>query len=119
MARRNPTTLHPGDDVHKAVGDLYSHKRIYPHGRPHDYAAPERTPRHQAPQPDWSSERATYAIGKNSQVSPAPDESAPQFADDKTADHNDASGWVRGMGGQSPHPKFDSGPSGSRYDRRK
>jgi hypothetical protein len=110
--------LKPGDDPTDAINRLYSYGRHHPHKAPHD-APRERTPHPQAPQPDWSSERATYAIGRNSAVSPAPDESAPQFADDKTADHVDASGWVRGMGGQSPHPHFDFGGSGSRYDRRK
>jgi hypothetical protein len=102
-----------GDDQVKAVKQLYEFGRKYPTGKkPHDYAAPERTPHHQSPQPDWSSERATYELGRNSPVTPAPDESQCQFADDKTADHVDASGWVRGMGGQSPHPHFDRRVSG-------
>jgi hypothetical protein len=30
---------------------------------------------------------------------------------------NDTKGWVRGKG--SPYPNFDSGPSGSRYEKRR
>jgi hypothetical protein len=108
-----------GDDVHKAVGDLYEYGRRYPHGRPHDYRAPERTPAPQALQPGFDEYRATFRQAKNSQVSPAPDESACQFPAEKVADHVDASGWVRGQGGESPHPFFDrGGPSGFSFDRK-
>lgn len=116
MTKRDPTTLRPGDNVHKAIGDLYSYGRTYPHKPPHDYEPPERTTRPGPPQPTSDEYRATYRQAKNSPVSPAPDESAPQFPSEKVADHNDASGWVRGQGSQAPHPKFDSGPSGFRHD---
>jgi hypothetical protein len=101
----------PGDNVYRAVGKLYEYGRSYPNGRPHDYKTPEKTPAFRAPTPrdDGS---GSYALGKNSPVSPAPDESQPQFRDDKVATHNDASGWVRGVGGQSPHPHFDRRVSG-------
>jgi hypothetical protein len=115
MSRRNPTTLRQGDNVHRAVGDLYSYGRHYPHKPPHDYEVPERTPRPGAPQPGFDEYRATYRQAKNSPVTPAPDESQPQFACEKASDLNDASGWVRGKGSEAPHPKFDSGPSGHRY----
>ena len=108
----------PGSDPSQAIADLYATGRTT-YGQPNpDARRDARTPEHPAPQPDWSSERATYAIGRNSPVSPAPDESQPQFADDKSANLNDTrEGWTRGYG--SPHPKFDSGPSGSRYSGRK
>jgi hypothetical protein len=112
------TNLKPGTDPTAAINRLYSAgRRTY--GQPMPDTPREATPKYQPPKPSWTSERATYAIGRNSAVSPAPDESQVQFSDDKVATHNDASGWVRGQGNQAPHPKFDSGPSGSRYDRRK
>jgi hypothetical protein len=47
----------------------------------------------------------------NSQANQAPeDRHAPGY-------DNQTKGWVRGMG--SPHPKFDSGPSGNRYGKGK
>jgi hypothetical protein len=107
------TNLKPGSDPTDAINRLYSAgRRTY--GQRHPDAPRETTPEFKAPTPrdDGS---GSYALGKNSPVSPAPDESAPQFRDDKVVSHNDASGWVRGMGGQVPHPKFDSGPSGNRY----
>ena len=59
--------LKPGDDPTDAINRLYSvGRRTY--GQPMPDAPRERTPHHQAPQPDWSSERATYAIGKNADV---------------------------------------------------
>ncbi len=96
----------PGSDPSKAIAELYARgRKVY--GTNPDARTDARTPERPAPQPDWSSEKATYAIGRNSPVSPAPDESQPQFADDKTADHVDVrEGWTRGYG--SPHPFFDS-----------
>jgi hypothetical protein len=112
-------TLKPGDDVHRAIGDLYRFGRSYPNGKPHDYEPRETTPKFKAPTPGRDSERGSYALGRNSPVTPAPDEQSPQFHDDKTSDHVDTrEAWCRGMGNQSPHPKFDSGPSGSRYSRK-
>jgi hypothetical protein len=49
----------------------------------------------------------------------APDQSQPQDRESRTSDHVDTKeAWVRGYGSQSPHPAFDSGPSGSRFDRK-
>jgi hypothetical protein len=107
------TNLPAGSDPTAAINKLYSEgRRTY--GQPMPDQPRKRTPEFKAttPRDDGS---GSYALGKNSPVSPAPSESECQFRDDKVATHNDASGWVRGMGGQSPHPKFDSGPSGSRY----
>jgi hypothetical protein len=119
MPRRLVTELKEGDDVHKAVRDLYSYRRTYPHNPPHDYRQPEREPQHQAPQPGFDEYRATYRQAKNSPVTPAPDESQCQFPSEKIASHNDAGGWVRGMGNQSPHPFFDSGLSGARHSTKR
>jgi hypothetical protein len=93
--------LKPGDDPTEAINRLYSYgRRTY--GQPMPDAPRETTPKYKAPTPSRD-ERADYALGKNSPVTPAPAESDPQFRDDKTASHDDASGWVRGMGNQSPH----------------
>jgi hypothetical protein len=108
----------PGSDPTAAIEALYRTGRTYPYGKPHD-APRERTPEYKVPQPGWEGEPASYKPGRNSPVTPAPDQSAPQFSDDKVGDHVDASGWVRGMGPQSPYVKFDAGPSGSRYDRKR
>lgn len=56
-----------------------------------------------------------YGVAKESGVTPAPSQQAPQDPEDKHASgyDNDASGWVRGMGKESPHPKFDRHKSGS------
>jgi hypothetical protein len=87
--------LRPGDDPRPAIGRLYSEGRTYPHGKPHDYAARETVPKFKGT---------------------APDESQPQFKDERAAHLNDTrEAWQRGMGSQSPHPHFDSGPSGNRY----
>jgi hypothetical protein len=112
--------LKPGDDVHKAVAGLYEYKRAYPNGRPHDYSyqARERTPHSQPPQPHPDEYAATFRPARNSNVSPAPDESQCQFVSEKVASHNDAGGWVRGQGNQSPYPNFDNNDgvvSGARY----
>lgn len=53
--------------------------------------------------------RERYGSPKDSGVTPAPSQQGVQ---DPEAKHgsgydNDASGWVRGMGSQSPHPHFD------------
>jgi hypothetical protein len=113
-------TLKPGDDPTAAVNKLYSYGRTT-YGQKHPDTPRETTPKYKAQTPRDAGAPASYGVGKNSPVSPAPDEQSPQFRDDKhgKAYDNDASGWVRGMGGQAPHPKFDSGPSGHRYDRRK
>jgi hypothetical protein len=85
----------PGDNAWRSVGKLYEYGRVYPHGKPHDYRTPQATP-------------------KSKPI--APDESQCQFNDDKTSNHVDVrEAWTRGMGGQSPYPKFDSGKSGNRY----
>jgi hypothetical protein len=108
--------LKPGDDPRPAIGRLYREGRTYPDKPPHDYEARERTPEYKVPQPGRNDEYASYKFGRNSPVTPAPDESQPQFQTDKAAHLNDTrEGWQRGMGSQSPHPHFDSGPSGSRY----
>jgi hypothetical protein len=55
-----------------------------------------------------------YGVGKQSGVTPAPSQQAPQDHEDKHDSNydNDASGWVRGKG--SPYPDFDHG----KLDRR-
>ena len=115
MTKRDPTAIKPGDNVYEAIDSLYRFGRSYPHKPPHDYEPPERAPHPRPPQPSPDEYRATFRPATNSEVSPAPDESQCQFVSEKVATHNDASGWVRGQGGQSPHPKFDSGGSGFRY----
>jgi hypothetical protein len=86
-----------GDNPYRTVKKLYEYGRVYPDGRPHDYKTPEKTP-------------ASKPIAK--------DESQPQFAEERTANHDDVrEGWTRGYG--SPHPAFDRGPSGSRYSKGK
>jgi hypothetical protein len=106
-------TLREGDDAYRAVRNLYRYGRTYPDKPPHD-APRETTPKYRAGTCSPNDEPASYrqAIRKEA-VTPALSEQPPQFPDDKhgAAYDNDASGWVRGMGGQSPHPKFDSGPS--------
>jgi hypothetical protein len=87
--------LAPGDDPTDAINRLYSEGCHHPHKAPHD-APRERTRSTEPPQPGWDEYAATYRPAQNSPVSPAPDESAPQFKDDKVAGHDDASGWVRG-----------------------
>ena len=109
--------VRPGDDPADAIRRLYSYGRHYPRYEPHD-GPRERTPHPQYPQPGWDEYRATFRPARNSPVSPAPDEQACQFPTEKIADHVDTSGWVRGMGGEAPHPFFDSGPSGHRRHRR-
>jgi hypothetical protein len=88
--------LKPGDDPTAAINRLYSEgRRTY--GQPNPDQPRERTPKFKGI---------------------APDESQLQF-DDKASNLNDTrEAWCRGMGGQSPHPKFDSGPSGNRYSRK-
>jgi hypothetical protein len=115
MPRRLVTELKEGDDVHKAVGDLYHYKRIYPHKPPHDYQPQERKPHPEPPAPGWGEYRARYGPARGSDVSPAPSEQACQFPSEKVADHVDVGRqWTRGYG-ESPYPHFDSGPSGHRY----
>jgi hypothetical protein len=105
------TNLKPGSDPTDAINRLYADGRKT-YGQPNPDAPRVTTPKFTAPTPrdDGS---GSYALGKNSPVSPAPSESECQFRDDKVATHNDASGWVRGMGGQSPHPAFDRRVSGA------
>jgi hypothetical protein len=104
-----------GDDVHKALADLYEHKRVYPYGRPHDYPSAKAVPYPRPSRPTRQDEFASYVPDRNSPVSPAPDESAVQFRNDKVADHVDVpvSDWTRG--GDCSHPHFDHGKSGDRY----
>lgn len=80
-----------------SVDGIYRFGRSYPHGRPpHDLPVKVKA--------------RDYGEADASQ----------QKVQDPEAMHgpgydNDAGGWVRGMGKQSPHPAFDAGPSGSRY----
>ncbi len=109
--------LRPGTDPTRAVNELYSHRRTYPHQLPHD-APRQRTPGYATPIPT-DGEYAHYGQATRPEhVTPAFDEQAPQFTADKhgaTYD-NDADGWVRGKGPEAPHPHFDHGGSGHRYD---
>jgi hypothetical protein len=105
--------LKPGGDPRPAIGRLYTEGRTYPHGKPHDYTARERTPEYRTPTP--SRDVANYDLGKNSPVDPAPNEYGPQFYDDKKFDRVDTKeAWCRGMA-KEQHPFFDSGRSGDRY----
>lgn len=49
-----------------------------------------------------------YGVARGS-ITPAPSQQAPQSPEDKHGPDydNNAGGWVRGMGKQSPHPHFD------------
>jgi hypothetical protein len=92
--------LRATDDPIAAVKGLYGFGRSYPNGKPtqKDYA-PRRGPAdRQPPQPGFDEYRATYRPARNSDVSPAPDESASQFVSDKVASHDDVplSDWTRG-----------------------
>jgi hypothetical protein len=109
--------VRPGDNVRKAIGDLYEYGRQYPNSRPHDYAGPEHAPpRRQSAPPSHDDHVADYRPAKNSLVSTPADQSQPQFLDAKSGDLNDVGRtWVRGMSEESPHPKFDAGGSGFRY----
>jgi hypothetical protein len=108
----------PGQDPTDAINRLYSYGRHHPRGKPHD--APRESTLHSRPSsPTHDDCYADYGPIKNSPVSNPLDESGPQFRDSKLSTHNDSYGWPRGMGSESPHPKFDSGPSGYRYDKRK
>ena len=105
----------PGQDPQPAINRLYSEGRHHPYAKPHD--RPREVTLHSRPaSPSHEDCFADYEPIKNSPVSPAPDESQPQFRDSKTSTHTDSYGWVRGMGDESPYPRFDSGPSGFRYD---
>jgi hypothetical protein len=104
-----------GQDPTDAINRLYSFGRHHPYAKPHD--APRESTRHSRPtSPSHDDCYADYNPIKNSPVSPAPDESQPQFRDSKASTLNDSYGWVRGYGREAPYPKFDSGPSGHRYD---
>jgi hypothetical protein len=105
----------PGQDPQPAINRLYSEGRHHPYAKPHD--APRKPTEHSRPaSPSHEDCFADYEPIKNSPVSPAPDESQPMFRDEKASTLNDSYGWVRGMGRESPYVKFDSGPSGFRYD---
>jgi hypothetical protein len=100
------------------VNRMYTDRRRI-HGSNPDARRNVEVPEYIAPSPPRSAYSASYDLVKGSPVTPAPSEAAPQFRDDKSADLNDVrEAWVRGMGSESPHPKFDSGPSGHRYDRK-
>jgi hypothetical protein len=105
------------DDPIAAVKKLYQYGRAYPDGKPtqKDYAPRGGPADRPPPQPGWDEYRATYRPARNSNVSPAPDESECQFPSDKVASHDDVrlSDWVRG--GDCSHPHFDHGKSGDRY----
>jgi hypothetical protein len=101
-----------GDDGVKAVDALYKFGRRFPDGKPtqKDYAPRRGAADRQPPQPGWDEYRATYHSARNSNVSPAPDESAVQFVSGKVADHVDVpvSDWTR----SGTHPHFDRRVSG-------
>jgi hypothetical protein len=109
--------LKPGGDPTSQIEKLYRYGRSYPDKPPHD--RPRESTRHSRPaSPSLEDCYADYSPIKNSPVSPAPDESQPQFRDEKASTHNDSYGWPRGYGPEAPHPKFDAGPSGHRYSRK-
>ena len=52
----------------------------------------------------------------------APDQSAPQFANDKMAPGSNGDvrkGWLRGFGDGESMPGFDCGPSGFSFDKKR
>jgi hypothetical protein len=108
--------LVPGSDPGPAIAKLYAEgRRVY--GTNPDARRDARTPEYKVPSPSRD-ERASYGLGKNSPVTPAPSEYGPQFEVDKKSDRVDTrEAWCRGMAKQQ-HPYFDSGPSGSRYSRK-
>ena len=118
MARSHIEKLKPGDDPSAAINRLYGYGRHHPDGKPHD-AAKERTlpPRDTFQPENVPAERNKGHIGADvfDQLHPAYQK--PQGPEDRQAPsyENDSTGWVRGMGGESPHPRFDPGPSGFRY----
>ena len=119
MARRGPQAQRDitGADVYEILKDAYTYGRVG--GSARDYTRPQRAPVSKPPQPGRDEYAGTFQGARNSHVSPAPDESAPQFPCEKVADHNDTrEAWLRGMGNQAPHPHFDSGPSGHTYRRK-
>jgi hypothetical protein len=67
---------------------------------------------------DTAKER--YGVTKTQGVSPAPTQQPPQDHEDKheASYDNDASGWVRGKGKQSPYPDFDHGSLDRRPPRK-
>jgi hypothetical protein len=107
--------LKPGDDVHRAIKSLYEYGRSYPHGGNHDYPPAKAVPYPKQPRPARDDEPASYGVGRASPVSPAPDESGPQFRDEKVGDHNDVpvSDWTR----SGTYPHFDS--TAARLGKRK
>jgi hypothetical protein len=112
--------LRPGDDPTAAINKLYSEGRTT-YGQPHPDTPRESAPKYKVPTRSPNDEPASYRQAIRSEaMTPVLSEQAPQFPGDKHGVRydNDASGWVRGQGGQSPHPKFDSGPSGHRYERK-
>jgi hypothetical protein len=105
--------LRPGSDPSQAIAELYAvGRKIY--GRNPDARRDERTPQYRTT-PTPSRDAATYDLGKNSPMEPAPNEYGPQFRDDKKSDRVDTKeAWCRGMA-KEQHPFFDHGGSGSRY----
>ena len=110
--------LKPGDDPTAAIEKLYRYGRHYPDKAPHD-AAKERThpPRDTFQPEDVPAERNKGHIGVDVYDQRHPAYQKPQAPESRQAPEydNDATGWVRGMGSESPYPKFDHGPSGHRY----
>lgn len=113
------TDVREGDDVYALLKGTYRVGRALPHGpNPHDYTKPEQEPAPRQPAPLTHSDYAAdYRPARDSKVSGARDESQPLFRDEQAAHLNDTPrNWTRGYINQSPHPAFDSGPSGFRYD---
>jgi hypothetical protein len=124
MAKSGPQEMAEiceGGDPYKVLKDAYEYGRALPYGRNrHDYEPPAQEPSRSVRAPDWDEYRANFRELKASPVSRPVDESGPTFRDSKAAHYNDCGNtWVRGMSNQSPHPAFDSGPSGFTYDRRR
>ena len=116
MARRNPTTIRPGDDVHRTVGDLYGHKRTYPYAKPHDYEPRDGERGYTTPVPTRDEHYSHFhQHTRDERITPAYSEQAPQAPSDKhgaTYDNDVGQQWTRGYG---QRPAFDGGPSGFRY----
>lgn len=93
----------PGD-VTAALNRLYSYGRTFPRG--------DGPPAARAKDGKFASTELPSSFPKAD-----PRQSMVQNPEDRPAGHDDvARNWLRGYG--KPHPHFDSGPSGNRYEKK-